>query len=299
MHNLVDFLSRQDVEYIRNPKMSQYSSIAIGGRAKMLIFPDSKEKLIGVFNFLVENSVKFKLIGNLTNLLLSDDEMDTVFVSTIRFREVRINENIITAECGALFTSIINQALKRSVGGCEQLFGIPGTVGAMISMNAGAYGLTVSDYLLEVQIYDPFAAENRVRSIKREEIAFFYRDSELKRRSLFVLEAKFKFSFLPKETIKENIAKYRKKRIESQPVSLPSLGSVFKRSDKLPASYMIDRCGLKGLCVGGISVSEKHAGFFVNIGMGTAKDFKELAKIVKSSVSEQFGVELYEEVEYF
>lgn len=295
MNELTDFLVSQDVEYKRNEKLSEKTSIGIGGIANLLILPKSKEELVNLLVYLSKNNFKYRVVGNMTNLLPCDAVIETVIVSTLRINKIHVSGSAVFAECGALFSKIISAAAKESAGGAEALFGIPGSVGGMLSLNAGAYGKSVSDFLSEVIVYDP--SNNEEILLKKSELAFYYRDSEIKRRMLTVLEARFNFQYGAKSLIYEKISETKRRRKSTQPIGSKTLGSVFKRSESYPASYLIDLCGLKGMRIGGILVSEKHAGFFINEGGGTARDFLELAQYVKNKVKENFGIELNEEFE--
>ena len=296
MNELIAFLDSQDVKYQRNVKLSEHTTVAIGGLAKIIIFPKSKQQFTKVLKYLSENNVLFKVVGNMSNILPSDSNIETVIISTKKMTAFSVFSSEIIADSGVLFSKLIMSAAKRSLGGCESLFGIPGTVGGMISMNAGAYGFAVSDFLSEVELYDCKTGE--VITLKRADIEFSYRDSEIKRQNLIVLSAEFKLSVFESEVIFNKIREIKRKRAESQPIAAKSLGSVFRKSESCSASYLIDRCGLKGTAVGNVSVSEKHAGFFVNNGGGTAADFLKLSEIVKKTVKEKYGVELTEEFEY-
>ena len=296
MNELISFLQNQDVEYQIGKILSSCTAVGIGGRSKLFISPDSSEKLIKTLGFLSENKLQFNLGGNMSNVLPRDIEVHTPLVSTLRVSKVEFSGDLVFAECGTLFSRLILLASKRFLGGCEALFGIPGTVGAMLYNNAGAYGGAISDFLETVDVYDP--TDNSTVRLKREEVGFFYRDSELKRQKLAVIGATFRLNPSDKREIEAKLKEIRKNRANSQPLELKNLGSVFKRTESLPASYIIDRCGLKGARVGKISVSDKHAGFFVNEGGGTAEDFLKLCDIVKSKVREKYGVVLEEEFEY-
>jgi len=296
MNELISFLENQDVEYKTGKVLSNCTSIGIGGAAKLFISPNSKEKLIKTLSFLHQNKIAYRVLGNMSNILPSDSEVETVIVSTLKLCNVTAFGTEIFAECGALFSKLLLLALRHSLGGAEALFGIPGTVGAMICNNSGAYGASISDFLNTVSVYD--ASEASVTELRREEIGFFYRDSEIKRQGLIVLDATFSFASGVKNEIDISLKKIKKQRMDTQPIGMKTLGSVFKRTDNLPASYMIDRCGLKGERSGNIVVSSHHAGFFVNEGGGTAEDFLRLVETVKEKVFLKYGVILQEEFEY-
>jgi len=296
MNGLISFLETQDVKYQRNVELSKLTSIGIGGRANLLISPQSKELFTKTLNYLFKNEIPYKLVGNMTNILPSDGELETALVSTLELKEYTISNNTVYADCGMLFSKLILIAAKNMLGGCENLFGIPGTVGAMLSINAGAYGSAISDFLNFVDVYVPY--DDYILRLKRADISFDYRDSELRRQGLTILGAGFNFLPTSRQECEFKIKALRDRRAAAQPINAKTLGSVFKRTKKIPASYMIDRCGLKGARIGNVSVSDKHAGFFVNLGGGTAAQFLQLADFVKSAVREKYGVVLEEEFEF-
>lgn len=296
MNELICFLENQDVEYKTGKVLSSCTSIGIGGAAKFFLSPNSKEKLIKTLSFLYQNKIAYRLVGNMSNILPCDSEVETVIVSTLKISNITVFGTEVYAECGVLFSKLLLLASRHALGGAESLFGIPGTVGAMLCNNSGAYGASVSDFLNNVSVYD--ASDASITELRREEIGFFYRDSEIKRQGLIVLDATFSFDSVSKNEIDIKLKKIKKQRLDTQPIGMKTLGSVFKRTDKHPASYMIDRCGLKGARIGNIVVSPHHAGFFVNEGGGTAEDFLRLAEMVKEKVFLKYGVILQEEFEY-
>ena len=296
MNGLISFLESQDVKYQKDVELSKLTSIGIGGRAKILVSPKSKELFTKTLNYLFENAIPYKVIGNMTNILPCDRELETVLVSTLELKEYTISNKTVYADCGMLFSKLILIAANNMLGGCENIFGIPGTVGAMLSLNAGAYEASASDFLSYVDVYTAY--DDCILRLKKEDISFNYRDSELRRQGFIVLGAGFNFLPTSKQDAQLKIKAVRNKRAAAQPINSKTLGSVFKRTKELSASYMIDRCGLKGTRIGNVSVSDKHAGFFINHGGGTADEFLLLADFVKSTVREKYGVILEEEFEY-
>ena len=296
MNELISFLENQDVEYQKGKMLSALTSVGIGGVAKLFISPNSKEKFAKTLKYLYDNKIRHHIVGNMTNILPSDDDIESVLVSTLKIDRCTVEDKTVYADCGVLFSRLIQRAGKNSLGGYEALFGIPGTVGAMLSINAGAYGVSASDFLNTVEVYD--SRDGYMMTLKKEDVAFFYRGSELKKQGLTVLGATFSLIPSDKQKINYKIKQTIDKRKATQPIGSKTLGSVFKRTDSLPASFMIDRCGLKGIRIGNIEVSEKHAGFFVNKGGGTSSDFLKLTEIVKNKVKQKYGITLEEEFEY-
>ena len=295
MNELIEFFSNQDVKYKRNVKLSDLSTIGIGGIAKIIASPNTREKLIKTVEYLTDNNIRYKILGRMSNVLPCDFETETVIVSTLDYNKYHFEDNYVFTQSGALFSKIINSAAKLSLGGAESLYCIPGTAGAMLSINAGAFGSQISDFLSDVEIYDVNSRE--ALTFKKDELAFFYRNSEIKKQGFLILNIRFKFIEGQREEIYQGLNNIRKKRAMTQPIGERTLGSVFLKSDEYSASYLIDRCGLKGVAIGDICVSEKHAGFFVNRKNGTANDFLALVDYVKKRVYAQYGVMLKEEFE--
>lgn len=296
MKQLFDFLIKKDVEYKIDQPMSQYTSVRIGGIARVIAFPDTKEKLVDLVRFLCENNIKHKLIGRMTNILPCDGEYRGILISTKRLDRCGRNASRVVAECGVLTSSLIMRMAKSGLGGAEGLCGIPGSLGGMIASNAGAFGCEIGDLVRAVCAYS--CSEDRIFNFAHDEICFSYRKSIFSGANTVILAAELEFTPRTADIILEEMGKIRQKRSLTQPIEYPSLGSVFKKVNGISAAYLIDRCCLKGRSVGGAQVSPKHAGFIVNNGSATAADFIELVSIIKSEINRQCGFTLEEEIEY-
>lgn len=297
MHNKsVDFFIKNNIEFYPDASMARYSSVGIGAEAAFILFPRNEDELILILDFLRENSFRHRLVGRMTNLLPKDDYYDGAIVSTRKMTKMLFNGEYVTAECGVSLPTLIHAAASHSLGGAESLSGIPGTVGGALYSNAGAFGEEISNFIDSVRIYDTQSCT--VTALKKSELFFSYRDSFLKSGRLVLLSAKLRFFMGARENIKSKIGEVKNRRIMTQPLDYPSLGSVFKRRGDVSAAKLIDACGLKGLTVGGASVSSKHAGFIINIGGATERDYIELISIVKQEVFNKFSIVLEEEIEY-
>ncbi len=291
---LFDFLKMEDVEFKRKIKLSEYSSIKIGGDATVL-FPSSEEKLIKTVDFLCSNEIKHKIIGRMTNVLPCDETYDGVIIMTRRLDGFCFKENTADISSGAAFSQMLIKAYNVGLGGAEELYGIPGSLGGMLRSNAGAFGKEISDLVTSVRVYDKRLKKACVLS--KDELCFSYRSSVFANEDLVILSAKLCFLRSDKQTVKERLDRYLNKRKCSQPYGEPSLGSIFKRGKDLPVSYLIDRAGMKGRRIGGAEISEKHAGFIINSGGATAKDVKDLISVIKETLSARYGVIPEEEIE--
>ncbi len=292
----LDFLNEQEVEYYRQYKISRLSSIGIGGNADIVAIPDTTEAMINLIRYLYKNRIKYKLVGSMTNILPTDADYNGVLIKTSRLAIYYTAENECVALCGAKTSRMLVELAALGLGGAEELYGIPGSVGGMIVGNAGAYGIEMADILLSVEVYDPIT--DTVRHIPKEELDFSYRNSALKGTELVILSARL--SFKPKdrtESIKR-IGEISALRKSTQPYNERSLGSIFKRCEGAPISHLIDKCGLKGCRVGGAEISKKHAGFIVNRGGATEKDVRALIEIIKNRLYSDYKIMPTEEIEY-
>ena len=260
-----------------------------------MAYPDSKEKLTDILSLLYERQLPYKVIGGMTNLLVKDGVYNGVIIKTDKFQTKSLAEGTISVSCGARMVSVIRSMARQGLGGMEGLAGIPGTVGGMVRQNAGAFGYEVADRFVSAECYLPNV--KRPVTLSREDMCFAYRRSALTDSDAVLLSATFRLSPKPPEIILASIRELGVKRRASQPLEYPSLGSTFKRCNGQSAGFYVDRAGLKGARIGGAEVSEKHAGFIINIGGATADDFLKLIDLVKSRVYAVFGIELEEEIE--
>lgn len=293
----LDFLKMNEVEYKENVKLKDYSSIKIGGLAPLVVFPDSESKMIITLEYVIDNHIKYKVVGRLTNLLISDDTIEDVIIKTDKLRGAFILDRIIRLYAGERLSGTVYSLAKRGIGGFSQLSGIPGSIGGAIRNNAGAYGLEISDMIESVTVYSP-ATKSKV-SIKKEDLSFGYRSSIFSREPYVVLYADFHIKRDDAETILDSICFYKEQRRKHQPTECPSLGSVFKRPFGNYAAAMIDDLGLKGYSVGGAKVSEKHAGFIINAANASFQDVCLLTEHIKQAVYEKYNLWLDEEIEIY
>lgn len=273
-----------------------YTSFRIGGPADMMVFPPDIQSLKKVIAYLTENKVTRLLIGNGTNLLVSDKGFRGVVVHTGKnLKTIRVDEEekCIYVQCGALLSAIAAAALKSNLGGLEFASGIPGTLGGALFMNAGAYGSTMSDVTVTTTALDEQCNEVIVSGPDHD---FGYRTSCFRKDNLFVLESKLQLYRCDYDTIKEKMRDLNMKRKSGQPLEYPSAGSVFKRPVGYFAGKLIEDTGLKGCKRGGACVSAKHAGFIINTGKATAKDVDELINHIISEVYNRFNVTLEPEI---
>lgn len=270
--------------------MSKHTSFQIGGNADALIEPRDTEEIKKAFLVCKELGIKYHIIGNGTNLLVSDKGIrGAVIKLRDKIANVKVCNDTIYADAGALLSVVAHVALENSLSGFERLGGIPGTVGGAVYMNAGAYGAQLSDILIESSYIDHDA---NAGSIDAKNHDFGYRKSVYTNSDKIITGATFRLKNAPKEQIKEQMKICAGKRRDKQPLTFPSAGSVFKRPEGHFAGALIEEAGLKGFSIGGACVSEKHAGFIINTGAASAKDVLDLIAHIQKTVYERNAIKL-------
>lgn len=289
-----DYLPDMTVE--RDVPMSRHTSFRIGGPARRMAFPESREQLVILLGLAEECGVQPFLLGRGTNLLVSDRGLDTLVIKTAeRMTSIRrLDDVTLEADAGVLLSRLAVYAQQAGLAGLEFAHGIPGSLGGAVCMNAGAYGGEMKQVLRSAAVLFP---EEGIRTLSCEELNLSYRHSLLTEHpEAVVLYAEFELTSGDPETIRAAMRELMAKRKASQPLEWPSAGSTFKRPEGHFAGTLIDQCGLKGLTVGGAQVSEKHAGFLINRGGATFADMAELIRQVQQRVLEETGVTLEPEV---
>ena len=272
-----------------NAPLREYCSMRVGGPAKLAAFPETAEELAS----LLRAGGRRVVLGGGSNVLFPDEGYDGTVIFTTKLCRLSADGCVLSAQAGVTLSALARKALDCGLGGLAFAYGIPGTVGGGVYMNAGAYGGELRDVLTEVTALFP----DGVRTLRGEELALGYR------RSFFtdhpeavVLRAKLALHGGDQEAIKARMEELSAKRRASQPLEMPSAGSTFKRPEGYFAGTLIEQCGLKGKHVGGAEVSRKHAGFVVNAGGATCADVLALIKKVQDTVFTATGVTLEPEV---
>lgn len=281
--------------------MSAHTTFRIGGPADYFVEAGNESVLKELLLLCKETETPFFILGNGSNLLVSDEGYRGVMISLRGFDEISFREGegtetgktIMTAGSGVLLSKAAMQAAERGLTGFEFAGGIPGTLGGAVTMNAGAYGGEIRDVILSARA---MTKAGDVRELSTEELALSYRHSIIQEKDLIVLSADFAFDHGDEEQIKEQMRQLNARRREKQPLEYGSAGSTFKRPEGYFAGKLIQDAGLKGYRSGDVMVSEKHGGFVVNVGKGTCRDAMRVIEHVQRTVYEQFGVELELEV---
>ncbi len=275
--------------------MSRHTSWRIGGPADFFVEPADSDDLNRALAWARSSGVPVVVIGNGTNLLVSDGGIRGLVLKLgAGLSRIEIRDTAIYAGAGVLLPRLANRALQAGLAGFEFLAGIPGTVGGALLMNAGANGCSMGERIQRVEAMD---FEGNKVTFDRNELKFTYRNSCLSHRNLIIIGAGFEGLPCPGIEIKKRMDQYQSRRRGTQPLELPNAGSVFKNPPGDSAGRLIENAGCKEMRVGGIQVSLRHANFFVNLGGGTAADVLELVHTVREAVEEKCNVKLSLEVQ--
>lgn len=296
MQNLIDLLrAAAGAECIlENESMKNHTTFRIGGPADLFAVPDTMEKAAAIVRICRENQYPFYVIGNGSNLLVSDEGYRGLILQLYRnMCRITVDGEELTVQAGAMLSVIAKKALAHSLTGFEFASGIPGTIGGAAVMNAGAYGGEMKDVLVEVTV---LTRENEIKTVPAEELQLGYRHSVIPENGWIVLGARLRLKKGEEQKIRERMEELREQRVSKQPLEYPSAGSTFKRPEGYFAGKLIMDAGLRGYTVGGAQVAEKHCGFVVNRGEATAADVLQLMADVSDIVKKQFGVSLEPEV---
>ena len=290
-------LVEQGIPCLQSVSMAEYTTMRVGGIASLVSAVTSAEQLIKAVRMAQEQNERFAVIGNGSNVVFSDDGFSGLVIVTTGMKSFSIENTIIKADCGASVTRLAAEAQRAGLSGLEFAYGIPGTVGGGVYMNAGAYGGSLSDVVISSICFD--TEKQTIRKIDLEEHEFSYRHSiYTKNSNLVILAAMLELTHGDKNEIAEQMNGHLRSRKEKQPLEYPSAGSVFKRPLGYYAGELIEKSGLKGYRIGGAEVSEKHAGFIVNRGGASADDVKRLVEHIKQTVYQNYGVELDCEIKF-
>ena len=276
--------------------MSRHTTFRAGGPADFFVTPEKEGQVRKTLSLLKEAQVPRYIMGNGSNLLVSDAGYDGVVIHLFKnMSQIWVQGNFITAEAGALLVRVSNEACREGLAGLEFASGIPGTVGGALVMNAGAYGGEMKDVVCCVKV---LAADGWIREYTGEEMDFGYRRSRIAEGRDIVLEAEFRLRPGKTEEIRARMEELREQRVKKQPLEYASAGSTFKRPEGYFAGKLIEDAGLRGFRIGDAQVSEKHCGFVINRGNATAAQIAEVIEEVKKRVYADSGVRLKTEVKY-
>ena len=281
------------IEILFNEPLKQYTYTKVGGAADYLAFPRNQYELKRIVTFANAHEIPWMVLGNSSNIIVRDGGIEGFVIMFDHFHDVRVNGYVIEAEAGAKLIDVTHVARYHSLTGFEFACGIPGSIGGAVYMNAGAYGGEIAHILQSCKVLTP---EGEIKTLTAEELAFGYRHSKIQETGAVVISAKFALAPGNYDQINQEMARLTHLRELKQPLEYPSCGSVFKRPVGHFAGQLISEAGLKGHRIGGVEVSEKHAGFMINVDYGTAKDYEDLIAHVIATVEKSAGVTLEREV---
>lgn len=284
---------------LNDVSMKRYTSMKVGGPVSYLIYPRDEEDVLRVLRIAQEKGVKYRFLGNGTNIIVHDKGMREAVIRTTRMQHMNYKKTndgaLAEVSGGTSLKGFIVDNTRRGLAGLEKLYWIPGTIGGGIKMNAGSFGSWISDALESVRLVDK---NGKIVSFLKNEMGFGYRESRISPPEC-VLTAWFRLLNRNRNDIQKDIDFVYGERKKRHPMEFPSAGSVFKGVAGEPAWRFIEKAGLKGIAIGGAMVSDKHANFIVNTGGATAQDVKLLIDKIKKEVLEKTGVTLEEEVEFW
>lgn len=279
----------------KDEKLCNHISFKVGGPCPLLIEPKNEKQLTDILKLIKETETPYTILGNGTNVLVPDEGLDKIVVKIgDEMTSLALEgEDVICCSAGTKVVTLCKFALENSLSGLEFAYGIPGTCGGAVFMNAGAYGGEVKDVITEITYLTP---DLELRTMAASEAEFSYRHSAFKKSGCIVVSAKFKMRKTLKEEIKAAMNDFLSRRKDKQPLEYPSAGSTFKRPEGYFAGALIEQCGFKGKSLGGAQISDKHAGFLINKDNATAKDILDLISLTQETVKKETGVTLEPEV---
>jgi UDP-N-acetylmuramate dehydrogenase len=296
LNNVIEFINKNlvDTMYYVNEDMKKHTTFQTGGTADLLVESQNIDELQKLMKFVIREGIPYIVVGRGSDLIVSDKGIRELVVKIGKnLSKCVIDNEKLDVEAGAAIIDMAKEAQRNSLSGLEFACGIPGTVGGAVFMNAGAYGGEIKDILEEVLVLTT-NGDLKVRKVHELELA--YRSSVMQKNGDIILKAKFQLCKGNKEDIQDVMNELTRKREESQPLELPSAGSIFKRPTGYFAGKLIQDAGLRGYQIGGAQVSLKHAGFIINAGNASSSDILNLIKHIQTEVKNQFGVELETEV---
>lgn len=285
-----NFIKKQNIEYYENANLKRYNTYRLETIAKLLVFPSTKEQLRDLLKYLTEVEEKHIVLGNGSNIIFKNDYYEGVVIILSKLNQIKIDDDIIEVSAGYSLQRLAIDTCSLGLSGLEFACGIPGHIGASIAMNAGAYNSSLSEVVESVEVINP---NYEFVTITNADLQFSYRNSMFKKEKKYIIvSAKLKLVHGDKDDILEKISKRRVKRIETQPLDMPSAGSVFRNPENLSAGALIEQSNLKGYNIGGAEVSKKHANFIVNTGGAKGKDIVKLIEKVQTEVKNKFDIDL-------
>lgn len=281
-------------EYYKDISLKKYNTYRLDIKCGYLIYPKNIDELSKLLRYLKDNDIKYIILGGGSNVILARPYFDVV-IKLDKLNSIVIKDNIVTAGAGVSLIYLANICMNNNLNGLSFAGGIPCLLGASTSMNAGAYKEDMASIVKEVKVINP---DFEVITLTNEELNYSYRNSFLKEhKDYVVVEVTMVMSYLDKDIIKETMTSRKQRRVESQPLDMPSAGSVFRNPEGMSAGKLIEDANLKGYSIGGAQISTKHANFIVNTGKATYEDIIELIDYTKKKIKDIYDIDLVLEQE--
>lgn len=284
------FFDELNIKYHEKASLKNYNTYRVDTICSYLVFPEDVNQLITLIKELKKQNIKYFILGNGSNIILSKEYYDGVIIKLDNLNKIEYNGNLVTVGAGCSLIKTAMNTIENGLSGLEFASAIPGAVGASVAMNAGAYNSDMSQVVKEVQV---LTNDCQIKTLKNIDLQYEYRDSFLKKnKGYIVLSVTFELTKGNSQEMKQLVEERRKKRVLSQPLELPNAGSVFRNPDNMYAGELIENSNLKGYNINGAEISTKHANFIVNKGGATGKDIINLIEKVQKEVKENYDVEL-------
>ncbi|GAB6100373.1 UDP-N-acetylmuramate dehydrogenase [Halanaerocella petrolearia] len=281
-------------EVLFEEPLKNHNSFKIGGLADALVIPNDKDDLGRLVTYLYQEEISYWIIGNGTNLLISDQGLTGVVIKLSRLSKVEIEGNLVKAQAGVSLPTLATTVAKYGLSGLEFGRGLPASIGGAVVMNAGVKEQEIGEMITKVEVLSP---SGQFQIYKSDELDFNYRNSSFQDRQEIIVEVELELDSAKRQLIEERMNQKLAQRRENQPLSLPNAGCIFKNPPLDSAGRLIDEAGGKGLRVGDAQVSTKHANFIVNLGNATADDVLNLIQQVEELVDKEYGIQLVRELE--
>ena len=285
-----NFFDKSKIEYLKDTSLKKYNTYRIDTICSYLVFPKNVDELISILKEIKNENLKYFVLGNGSNIILSMDYYDGVVIKLDNLNKLTYNNKLVTVGAGYSLIKLSLDTIENGLSGLEFASAIPGSVGASVAMNAGAYNSDISNVIKEATVLD----ENfNIITMNNKELEYSYRDSFLKKNPKYiVLSATFELSTGDKKAMHNLVIERRKKRIASQPLEYPNAGSVFRNPENEYAGELIEKLNLKGYNINGAEVSNKHANFIINKGNATGQDIISLINKIEKEVEEKYQIKL-------
>ncbi len=286
-------IKSSNLEIIKNASLKNLNTYKVDSHAKYLIKVLNIEGLKEILTYIKQENLDYFILGNGSNIIL-DEYLDGIIIKLDGLNKLTIKDQTVICEAGVKMPTLASETVNNNLTGLEWAINIPGSVGGSIIGNAGAYNSEIFDNLISIKVIDK---NLNIQELKKEDISYSYRHTSLKNKNYIVLEAKFKLNKGNKEESLNLIKDRTARRKATQPIDMPSAGSVFRNPENDHAGRLIEEAGLKGKKIGGAEISKKHANFIVNTGNATSKDIKSLIKLIQAVIKEKYNIDLILEQE--